>query len=212
MEDHLKLSWEKELVRVELVPVCQPLLPTSVALAPYLARIDASRRYSNHGQLVLEFQDRLSEKLNGHFVAVASSGTSAIVGAILATAGRAKPDRPLCILPAFTFIGTVSAVEQCGYEPYFVDVDEKSWQLEEKLLEDHPKLSSAGLVLVVSAFGKKVSQAPWKKFSETTGVPVVIDGAAMIEALIAEPEDCIGSIPVGTMSVLAKILTRNPLP
>ena len=196
MKETLKSVWEKHAEHFDLVPVCRPQLPSSADLIPYLARIDASRRYSNHGQLVLELQDRLSKKMNGQFVAAASSGTAAIVGAILATAGPATQSRPLCILPAFTFIGTVSAVEQCGYEPYFVDVDEASWQLEAAQLEEHPMLSRAGLVVVVSAFGRKISQAPWQRFSKSFGMPVVIDGAAMTEVLMAEADDSIGSIPV----------------
>jgi dTDP-4-amino-4,6-dideoxygalactose transaminase len=191
-----KATWHGQAEPFDLVPVCRPLLPSSTDLAPYLARIDLTRRYSNHGQLVLELQERLSKKMDGQFVAVASSGTAAIVGAILAAAGRATRNRPICILPAFTFIGTVSAVEQCGYEPYFVDVDQDSWQLEARQLEQHSILSRVGVVVAVSAFGKKVSQAPWQRFSEASGIPVVIDGAAMIEVLMSEPKDCIGSIPV----------------
>ena len=64
--------------------------------------------------------------MSGHHVALASSGTAAIVGAALAAAGPATPERPICLMPAYTFIGTVSAIEQCGYEPHFVDVDEAS--------------------------------------------------------------------------------------
>ncbi len=145
---------------------------------------------------MLELQRRLSGRMGGQFVALANSGTSAIVGAVLAVAGRAPAERPICLMPAYTFIGTVSAVEQCGYTPHFVDVDEATWMACPSALADHPLLASAGLVLVVSAFGRTVEQAPWEAFREATGVPVVIDGAAMIEALMRDPGACIGEVPV----------------
>lgn len=196
MSQDVNETWARQLARADIVPVCRPMLPTRAELEPYLAQIDASRRYSNHGHLVLELQRRLSDRLGGNYVAVASSGTSAIVGAILATAGRARRGKTICLLPANTFIGSVVAVEQCGYEPYFVDVDEETWQLLPEQLRSHPLLPAAGLVLAVSAYGRSVSQLAWKRFRDDNDIPVVIDGAAMIEAAMNSPEDCIGSIPV----------------
>ena len=196
MDSRLHAPWVESLQVQGDVPVCRPLLPSVERLLPYLARIDESRRYSNHGQLVLELQERLSSRLSGHHVALASSGTAAIVGATLAAAGPASPERPICLMPAYTFIGTVSAVEQCGYEPHFVDVDETSWQICPLLVREHPLLPRTGLVVAVSAFGRKLEQHPWEAFQAATGVPVVIDGAAMIDAMFSDPAACIGSIPV----------------
>lgn len=180
----------------DCVPVCRPKLPSAAALLPYLQVIDKTRWYSNHGPLVLELQKRISQKIGGRYVALASSGTSAIVGAILASAGRAPQKKPFCLMPANTFIGSVAAIEQCGYEPYFVDVDPISWQITPEHLADHPMLPKTGLVLVVSAYGKIVNQAPWKRFQDDSGIPVVIDGASMVEAAMERSSETIGPIPV----------------
>jgi dTDP-4-amino-4,6-dideoxygalactose transaminase len=99
-------------------------------------------------------------------------------------------------MPANTFIGSVTAVEECGYEPYFVDIDEETWQLSPRLLDRHPMLPEAGLILVVSAYGRHVRQEEWVEFSAEHGLPVVIDGAAMIEAAMARPTECLGPLPV----------------
>ena len=114
------------------VPVLRPLLPTADRLQPYLRRIDTSRVYTNHGPLVCELERRLAE----HFtlptgsVASASSGTIGLMGAILATAGRATPERPFALMPAFTFVATAVAAEQCGYRPYLADIDAETWMLD----------------------------------------------------------------------------------
>src|SRR5215475_7865920 len=107
------------------VPVMRPQLPRADDLLPYLRAIDASRFYSNNGPLVTALERRLAEhfRLPAGGVVCIGSGTAAIVGAVLASAGRARAERPFALLPAFTFVATASAVEQCGYRPYLADVD-----------------------------------------------------------------------------------------
>jgi dTDP-4-amino-4,6-dideoxygalactose transaminase len=45
-------------------------------------------------------------------------------------------------------------------------------------------------------FGRPVPQQPWEEFARTTGISVVIDGAAGFEASIATPDLTIGPLPV----------------
>jgi dTDP-4-amino-4,6-dideoxygalactose transaminase len=182
----------------EEIPILRPLLPTSDFLLPYLRRIDAARLYTNYGPLVGELSDRLAGCLTLHKEAVtcASSGTAAIVGAILATAGRATKSQPLALMPAFTFVATPVAAELCGFEPYFIDINPSSWMLDPALLAAHPMLDRVGLVVPVAPFGRPLPQAPWREFQKQTGIPVVIDGAASFDQLLASPRDFVGSIPV----------------
>lgn len=181
----------------EQIAVCRPLLPTLEKIAPYLSSIDAQRRYTNHGDLVLELQRRIRATfdLPSHVVA-ASCGTSAIAGAILGSTGRATQRRPICLLPAYTFIGTVSAVELCGFTPHFVDVDATTWKLDPARCLSHPMLDSVGLVVPVAPYGRPVAQEGWKFFSDRTGIPVVVDGAAAFAGLVADPDRTLGDIPV----------------
>jgi dTDP-4-amino-4,6-dideoxygalactose transaminase len=180
------------------VPVLRPRLPDAERLLPYLRRIDAARVYTNWGPLTIEFEDRLA----AHFglppgtVTTACSGTAALIGAILATAGRATSARPYAIVPAFTFVATALAVEQCGYQPVIADVDASSWTLALDRLQNHPLLSQTGLVVVAAPFGRAVSQAACLEFREQAGVPVVIDGAGCFEALERNPRVIGGGVPV----------------
>ena len=178
--------------------VLRPQLPPAERLLPYLRRIDASRVYSNWGPLASEFEDRLSEHLGlpaGGTVS-ASSGTAALVGAILASADRAIEERPLALLPAFTFVATAAAVEQCGYRPYLLDVDAGTWMLDPERLLSHPALDQVGLAVAVAPFGRPVPQADWQAFRDETGIPVVIDGAASFDRLAVAPDTFLGDIPV----------------
>ena len=178
------------------IPVMRPLLPAADRLLPYLRRIDTTRWYSNYGPLEGELAARLATRLGlaAGCVACAGSGTAALIGAILATAGRAAKTRPFAVVPAFTFIATASAVEACGYRLRLADIDPDSWMLDPERLGGD--LDGVGLVMPVAPYGRPVPQAPWQHFQSTTGIPVVIDGAACLLGAAAEPRRYLGALPV----------------
>lgn len=181
-----------------MIPAFRPMLPTAEELLPWLQRIDHTRIYSNYGPLVIELENRLCQCLGlqtGQLV-TASSGTAALVGGVLATAGRATAARPYALCPAYTFIGTASALQQCGYTPWFADVDAETWQLDPEALLDHPRLNEIGVVMPVAPYGRPVPLAAWERFRQRTGIAVVVDGAAAIEALLRDPAQYTGTIPV----------------
>ena len=182
----------------ERLPVFRPLLPSAEKLLPYLRRIDESRYYSNYGPLSLELESRLTEllQLPAGGLTCTSSGTVALIGAILGAAGPARHERRLALIPSFTFIATATAVERCGYQPYLVDVDDESWMLDPDRLRDHPQLGRVGLVIPVAPFGRPVPQLGWKQFRAATGISVVIDGAASFAGLAGTGTAFLGDIPV----------------
>ncbi len=186
------------ITRPEPIPVLRPLLPAAERLLPYLQRIDASRVYTNHGRLLAELETRLavSLALPRGGLAGAGSGTAAIVGAIFAAAGRATAQKPLALMPGFTFVATAVAAEQCGYTPYFADIDAATWLLDPAALSDHPVLARIGVVIPVAALGRPVPQAPWAEFSRRTAIPVVIDGASSFDRITPAPAAYLGSVPV----------------
>ena len=163
-----------------------------------LSRIDANRCYTNWGPLASEFEERLADRfgVGGNSVVSACSGSTALVGAILATAGRATPERPFAILPAMTFVATAIAAEQCGYRVHLVDVAPDDWMLDARALHTHPVLPRAGVVVPVSAYGRPVTHEAWRGFREQTGIPVVIDGAASFEALSDKTTGLLSELPV----------------
>ncbi len=180
------------------IPVLRPRLPAFERLEPYLRRIDETRIYSNYGPLSLELERRLSSRLGlpEGGVTCAASGTAALAGAILAVAGRAPEARPLAVLPAFTFVATALAVEQCGYRGFLTDIDLQTWMLDADRLLSHPELHRVGLIVPVAPFGRPVPQEPWRRFREKTGIPVVIDGAASLDCIVRSPGGYLGDVPV----------------
>jgi dTDP-4-amino-4,6-dideoxygalactose transaminase len=203
LDDHLantrrpSVATDPGKEHLDRVPVLRPLLADADRLLPYLRQIDAARIYTNWGPLASELERRLARHfgLGENCVVSAGSGTAALVSAILGSAGRARPDRPLALIPAFTFVATAIAVEQCGYRPYLVDVSADTWLMEVDQLVGHSCLDQTGLVVAVAPFGRPVAQEACAAFRRRTGIPIVIDAGASFEAVSAEPNRYIGDVP-----------------
>ena len=180
------------------IPVLRPRLPDADRVLPYLRRIDAARVYSNFGPLVLEFEQRLAGLLDvpGEGLVSASTGTAGLVACVLALAGRATPARNLALMPAYTFVATAVAAQECGYEPLLADVRADDWQLDPVALAAHPRLHQVGVAMPVAPYGRLVDPAPWLEFEARTGIPVVIDGAASLEPASHASRGAFSEIPV----------------
>lgn len=152
-----------------------PDMPRAASLAPYLARLDAARWYTNFGPLVRE----LENALGGYFspegrVVTVSSGTAGLELALLAL-GLSSGARVL--LPDFTFVATATAVMRNGLRPVVGDVDARSWLLTPDIARRAIAARPVDAVLPVATFGCPQDADEWDRFSEETGLPVVIDAA-----------------------------------
>ena len=169
-----------------IIPVFRPALPKAAVVAAYIEEIDARRQYTNRGPLVERLEARLAALygLGAHAVRSASTGTAAIEIALLAHAGVARSDRPLALMPSFTFAATALAAERCGFRPHFVDVDPVTWAVDTRRLARHPLIKEAGVVLAVAPFGLLPDVRALEDLQDESGVPVVLDAAAAFEAVL----------------------------
>jgi dTDP-4-amino-4,6-dideoxygalactose transaminase len=206
--------WQCDLDNMENstahIPIYRPKLPCVERLVPYLREIDKNRWYSNRGAFVQAMERRIAAMLGtGCGVIVTASGWAALKAAIFAAAGPATPQRPLALMPSYTFAATAAAAETCGYKPYFLDVDEDDWMVSPQMLFDHPALLRTGVVIPVAAYGRGVTQGGWKQFREATAVPVVIDAAAAFESIVSDPSGLTGEVPVAVSFQATKTLSTG---
>lgn len=171
---------------MELVPVMRPQLPLAEELLPYLKRIDEARYYSNHGALLLE----LEASLAAHFgvertqISVVANGTVALSAALLAAG---VPSGSKCLVPSWTFVASAAAIWAANLKPHFVDVSPQTWMLEPTMVRNRVDLNEIGAVMVISPFGAPVDTSAWDDFTEETGIPVIIDGAAAFDTVATVP-------------------------
>jgi len=193
------------------VPLLLPLLPSADDLLPYLRRIDQNRIYSNWGPLVAELSERIASFFNvsAERIVTASSGTAALVGAILATAGRANAHRNVAVTQAMTFVATLSAMEQCGYTARIMDVKRDTWSLDPEAVRNRTDLDEVGVVVPVAAYGRPIEIRSWEQFSRNTGIPVVIDAAACFDTLGTSLERYVGAIPLALSFHATKVFSTG---
>jgi dTDP-4-amino-4,6-dideoxygalactose transaminase len=164
-------------------PLAKPLLPRAPRIAPYLREIDRTGLYTNFGPLSRSLEERLVAQFGASpgGVAAASSGTAALTAALLTVS---PTPGGLCLMPSWTFVGTPAAALAAGLVPYFVDVTAGTWAIDPEkvsaLVQRLPVRPAA--VVPVAPFGAPLDAEAWDAFTQTTGIAVVIDGAAAFDS------------------------------
>jgi dTDP-4-amino-4,6-dideoxygalactose transaminase len=162
------------------IPLLTPQLPDRAALQPYLERIDLSRHYSNFGPLVVELETRLASTFSAQAkrpldVVTISSATA---GLELALTSLDLPPGSRVLVPALTFVASLTAILRAGHLPVICDIDPHSWLLTPDIAEACIASSDAKAIIAVATFGQAQDTLRWQALQQKTGVKVVIDAAA----------------------------------
>ena len=165
-------------------PVARPRLPSAARVLPYLREIDGNAWYTNHGPLTRRFQAGLAAHwgVEAGEVALLANATAALTLALLA-AGAAPGSR--CLMPSWTFAASAGAVRAAGLVPHFVDVQPGTWAPDPDRMRHLASAGGVGAILVVCPFGAPLDLPAWDAVQAATGVPVVVDAAAVFDTLRA---------------------------
>jgi len=163
-----------------------PDMPSADDLLPYLRQIDANRWYSNFGPLVKEFEAKFATamaKAQGSvdepLCITTSSGHNALsIGMRLL--GIQKGWRIL--LPAVNFPACPLAVENMGAVSVLADVDPTTFTLTPAIARAIVARTHVDAIIPVSLYGIPLPADEWDAFMAETGIPVLIDAAAAVEA------------------------------
>jgi dTDP-4-amino-4,6-dideoxygalactose transaminase len=155
-----------------MISVLIPDVPDAKALAPYLARIDSTRWYSNFGPLNSELESRLAKFLDvpSECVCTVSSCTLGLELAIQDAA-----DIGTALMPSLTFPATATSITRTGgLSIKFCDVYHGSWYADFVGKELH----DASVLIPVCAFGLGLDWDYHFKLGRSFGTPVVVDAAS----------------------------------
>jgi dTDP-4-amino-4,6-dideoxygalactose transaminase len=155
-----------------------PDLPSADEMLPYLRKIDEDRWYSNSGSLEAAFREEVARffpGLTSHNVVTASSGALAMETALIA---QGFPQGSRILMPSYTFVATAAAVVRAGSVPIFADVDRDTLALDPERAGRLARDLGCCAVLPVGVAGMALPTDAWEKFSEETGIAVIVDAAA----------------------------------
>jgi dTDP-4-amino-4,6-dideoxygalactose transaminase len=140
------------------------------------------------GPEVDAFEADLAARSNvGHALAL-SSGTAAIHLAIIA-ADVVPGD--IVIVPSFTFIGSVNPIIYAGAEPWFIDSEFESWNLDPDLLYEALTVARSegrrvGAVMTVDLLGQCADYGRIETICAEFDVPIIEDAAEALGATYRE--------------------------
>lgn len=173
------------------IPLLTPQVPDLKALTPYFVEIDKNRYYSNFGPLVKKLETRLTERFQPHIqtpVHVVTT-SSATLGLELALASLDLPKGARVLVPALTFVATLTAVIHAGYVPVVTDINEQNWLLTPEIAEQAIQQTQAQVILAVATFGQPQDTKAWARLQEKLGVHVIIDAAGAFGSQWIETTD-----------------------
>lgn len=125
------------------------------------------------GQEVQELEKSLEEFTGAKHAITCSSGTDALILAMLAL--DIKPGDEVITTP-FTFIATAETIAHLGAVPVFVDIDEKTYNIDPQKIEAKITAKTKA-ILPVSLYGQPADMDAIEKIAKKHGLKVVIDGA-----------------------------------
>lgn len=164
------------------IPFLRPSLVGRNSYLKYLKEIDENNIYSNFGPLNTLFERRvISEQFDD--VGAVATVANATLGLMLAIAGSRRPGGRYALMPSFTFAAAPLAALWCGLEPYFVDVRDDDWLMDEELLAEAVTELGEDVAVVIpyATFGTNMKLDAYRAL-HASGVPVVVDAAASFGA------------------------------
>ncbi|MGN6390270.1 MAG: DegT/DnrJ/EryC1/StrS family aminotransferase, partial [Burkholderiaceae bacterium] len=189
------------------VPILIPSVPDRNALLPYLERIEQTQHYTNFGPLSRELEARLARLFSQRAPRPAQVRAvgSATLGLELALGALGLPEKSRVVVPALTFVATLTAVIRAGHVPVVADVDPDTWLLTPGIAAAAAEATGAHAVLAVSTFGRAQDTMGWSAFRKATGTRVLIDAAGAFGTQWAEAAD----VPVVFSMHATKSLTAG---
>ncbi len=125
------------------------------------------------GEEITALEESLQEFTKAKFAISCSSGTDALLLAMMAM--DIKPGDEIITTP-FTFIATAETIAFLGAIPIFVDIDEKTYNLNPDLIEE--KITNKTKAIIpVSLYGQPANMTKIQDIANRHNLKVIIDGA-----------------------------------
>jgi len=156
--DFAKLQYQYQLYKTELDEAIHKVLDNSNYIM---------------GNEVRELEGNLQSFTGAKHAISCSSGTDALLLAMMAL--DIQPDDEIITTP-FTFIATAETIAFLGAKPVFVDIDEKTYNIEASQIEE--KITSkTKAIMPVSLYGQPADMDAITAIAKKHNLKVIVDGA-----------------------------------
>jgi dTDP-4-amino-4,6-dideoxygalactose transaminase len=153
------------------ITVTQPFLPPLTEFIPYLEDIWERKWLTNNGFYHKELEKALCEYLNVPYISLFTNGTLPLIVALQALDITGE-----VITTPYSFVATTHALWWNGIKPVFVDIEEKTGNLNPYKIEAAitPKTTA---IMSVHVYGNPCNMEAIKQIADKNGLKVIYDAA-----------------------------------
>lgn len=149
------------------------------------------KRVLSHGKYILgpevnELEDKLAEYTGAKYCITCANGTDALQIALMSL-GIGPGDE--VITPGFTYIATAETVALLGATPVYVDIDQKTYNIDPILLESAITPQTKAII-PVSLYGQCAEFDAINKIAAKHNLPVIEDAAQSFGATYKDKKSC----------------------
>jgi dTDP-4-amino-4,6-dideoxygalactose transaminase len=154
-----------------MIEVAKPFLPPLDEYQKYIEQIWERNWLTNNGPLVNELELRLKEYLGVKHLLLVSNGTVALQIAIKALNLKSE-----VITTPFSYVATTSSLVWEGCKPVFVDIDQESFNIDPRLIEQAITEHTTG-IMATHVFGNPCNVEAIDLIAKRHNLRVIYDAA-----------------------------------
>jgi dTDP-4-amino-4,6-dideoxygalactose transaminase len=154
--------------------VTQPSLPPLSEYTKILEEVWESGILTHNGPKVIEFEEKLKDKLKVDNISTVTNGTVALQIAI-----RALELKGEIITTPFSWVATISAIKYEGCKPVFCDIDKDSFNIDITKIEELITEKTVA-IMPVHVFGTPCDVEAIQKIADKHNLKVIYDAAHAI--------------------------------
>ncbi len=174
--DFAKLQYQYQLYKTEIDTAMHSVLDKSNYIM---------------GDEVRDLEENLQNFTGAKHAITCSSGTDALLLAMMAL--EIKPDDEIITTP-FTFIATAETIAFLGAKPVFVDIDEKTYNIDPSKIEEKITKKTKA-IMPVSLYGQPADMDAIGTIADTYNLKIIVDGAQSFGSTFNNVKDsCVGDI------------------
>lgn len=154
-----------------MIPVTRPFLPPEEEYQQYISGIWKRQWLTNMGPLASELEMNLKVHLNVNHLLFVTNGTVALQMAIKALGLKGE-----IITTPFSFVATTSCIVWEGCTPVFVDIDEKTLNIDPSKIES-AITEKTEAILATHVYGNPCDVIAIENIAKKHNLKVIYDGA-----------------------------------
>jgi dTDP-4-amino-4,6-dideoxygalactose transaminase len=154
-----------------MINVTKTFFPALEEYEGYLKRIWKNEWLTNRGELVLELEDEIKNKLNIERLTLTTNGTLPLQIALNSLEIKGE-----VITTPFSYVATVSTIVWEGLKPVFVDIDEDYFVIDETKIEA-AITSKTVAILATHVFGNPCNVNQIERIAKKHDLKVIYDAA-----------------------------------